>query len=99
MIINTKFNIGQKVWFRFDNSTIFESIIEAITTDTNKTGKTTIEYWPKHVDSVIPSIYDESDVFETINEAENTKTANEKNKSFDLFENLSSIISPYHNSL
>jgi hypothetical protein len=99
MIINTKFNIGQKVWFRFDNSTFFQSTIEAITTDTDKAGKTTIEYWPKVIEGVIPAIYDESDVFASINEAENTKTANEKNKSFDLFENLSSIISPYHNSL
>jgi len=65
MIINTKFDIGQKVWFRFDENTIFESTIEAISTDTDKAGKTTIEYWPKHVDGVVPAIFDECEVFLT----------------------------------
>lgn len=73
MIINTKFEIGQKVWFKSEGKEPFEGVVSNITVDVSKKKEKKIEYWAE-IQEGRWLIFDECETFATKEEAINGLT-------------------------
>lgn len=68
MKLETKFNIGQNVWFKPEGKEPFCECIKSIAIDVHLESGITIEYWAKCNTGTL-SIFDESETFATKEEA------------------------------